>query len=69
MINNIKYYKFHLSTYLDNIANTLSFDQRTNVHSSGTNLNGPVFVPADYISDELYDKCVEIENSLRTHKK
>ena len=53
----MKYYKFYKSTYLKKIVNTLSSEQITKVYTSGYPIDNPVFVPCEFISDELYKEC------------
>lgn len=64
----MKYYKFYKSTYLKKIANTLTSEQVAKVHTSGYPVDGPVFVPCEFVSDSLYKECEELENKLTHYK-
>lgn len=64
----MKYYKFHLKTFLDNIAVTLTKKQYVNCYKSGYLVDSFVFVPCAYISDEFYKELEDYENSLNPYK-
>ena len=64
----MKYYKFYKSTYLKNIVNTLISEQITKVYTSGYPINDHVFVPCEFVSDELYKECKDFEDKLNPYK-
>ena len=64
----MKYYKFYKSTYLKNIVNTLTSEQITKVYTSGYPINDHVFVPCEFVSDELYKECKDFEDKLNPYK-
>lgn len=64
----MKYYKFYKSTYLKKIVNTLTSEQITKIYISGYPVDCSVFVPCDFISDELYKECKDFEDKLNPYK-
>ena len=64
----MKYYKFYKSTYLKNIVNMLISEQITKVYTSGYPINDHVFVPCEFVSDELYKECKDFEDKLNPYK-
>lgn len=64
----MKYYKFYKSTYLKKIVNTLTSEQITKVYTSGYPINDNVFVPCEFISDEVYKECKAFEDKLNPYK-
>lgn len=64
----MKYYKFYKSTYLKKIASTLTSEQLTKVHTNDYPVDGPVFVPCEFVNDSLYRECKELEDKLNYYK-
>ena len=64
----MKYYKFYKSTYLKKIANTLTSEQITKIYTNGYPIDSPVFVPCEFVSDELYKECKDFEDKLNPYK-
>jgi len=64
----MKYYKFYLSTFTKKIADTLTAEQYVKCHKSGYPVDGPVFVPCEFISKELYKECKDYEDNLNPYK-
>ena len=65
----MKYYKFYKNTYLKKIANTLTSEQITKVYTTGYPVDGPMFVPCEFISDELYKECKDFEEMNEVYTK
>ena len=64
----MKYYKFYKSTYLKKIVNTLTSEKITKVYTSSYPINDHVFVPCEFVSDELYKECKDFEDKLNPYK-
>lgn len=64
----MKYYKLYLRTFLDKVVKTITHEQLANCYKTGYPVDGPVFVPCDYISDEFYKELEDYENNLNPYK-
>lgn len=64
----MKYYKFFLKTFVDKIVQILTDEQYSKCYRTGYPVDGPVFVPCDYISDKFYKELEDYENSLNPYK-
>ena len=64
----MKYYKFYKSTYFKKIVNKLTYEQITEVYISGYPMDGLIFIPCEFVSDEFYKECKDFEDKLNPYK-